>query len=515
MGTWRNQAVRNGLKNRGVKPYGFKSRRPYQNKFNVTEVLKMFGNPITTTPMTTEDANQYFTNIDSSSTHGTDISFVATLRALLAERISGDEHVKLRLENFRHRPHNPKRLVDYADINSLSKGDIYIMNITYSKEVADEVFNLAKTAAPTGWEIVDIIEAFFIKSFRVCCLADSEHKRVCLVVENLNYKIWHYLQCSIPAFLPWYFNPEEGISELEMELIKSLRENTSDKYIDIISKIAEKYDFEKARIKRLLGDFESKIVQKELDVENRNISAISQRIRDHNNAISSNLRDLENRRIRVLGLQQKLAESGEESEIMDYFLNNSNIELLDVGDYGIKFASKGYITYFDEEIAKNVIDRSTSYVYRPGGMNGAEYIASDDLKRLMTAIFVDQVLKIKVFAVYELDIENQEVYTVSHSNHYYSDRMPNIHIERYGCLGSYIVSMNEAMANHNYIGAIEQCGASARSLNFADSTVMSEFMRTLYGCTDYNNTCIELPDGSVVDPQGAIKWLKSQEVSDK
>lgn len=475
----------------------------------------MFGNPITTTPMTTEDANQHFTNINYKTTYNSDISFLATLRALLAERISGDEHVTLRLETIRIRPRNAKRLTDYADINRLSNGDIYILNVASLKEVADEVFDFAKTAALVGWKTVDIIEAFFIKSFRVCCLADPGSKRVCLIVENLNYKIWHYLQCSIPAFLPWYFNPEDGISELEMELIKSLRENTSEAYITVMSKIAEKYDFEKIKIKRLLGDFESKIVKKELDIENRNIEAINRRIRDYNSAISQNLRDLQTREIRALGLEQKLAESGKESEIMDYFLNNRNVELSDVTDNGIKFVSKGYITYFDEEIAKNVIDRSTSYVYQPSGMNGARYIAPDDLKRLMTAIFVDQVLKIKVFAVYELDIENQAVRPFDHSYLCYDDRMPNIHIERYGCLGSYVVSMNEAMANHNYIGAIEQCSASARSLNFADSAVMATFMQTLYGCTDYNNSCIELPDGSVVDPTGAIEWLKSQEVNDK
>lgn len=474
----------------------------------------MFSDPIAINPMTTEEANLCFTNINGDA-YGLDQSFVATLRALLAERIPKDEHIKLKLGTIYRRVRNPKEFISYSDINYLSDGDIYILNVSSSKEVADEVFNLAKTAAPNGWKPIDIIEAFFIKSFRICCLTNSDHRRVCLVVENLSYKIWHYLQCSIPAFLPWYFNPEDGVSELEMKLIKSLKENTPDEYLSVILKIAEKYDFEKVRIKRLLGDFESKIVKKELDFESRQISALNQRIREYNDAIASNLRECENHRIKLLGLEQKLAETGEESEIMDYFLNNHNVDLLTVEDDGIKFVSKGYITYFDEEIAKNVINRSTSYVYRPNKMNGAEYIAPDDLNHLMTAIFVDQTLKLKVFAVYKLDIENQEIRPVSYSRHYYDDRMPNIHVERYGCIGSYITSMNEAMANHNYIGAIEQCGASARSLNFADSTVMSEFMRTLYGCTEYNNNCIELPDGSVVDPKGAIEWLKNQEASDE
>ena len=42
---------------------------------------------------------------------------------------------------------------------------------------------------------------------------------------------------------------------------------------------------------------------------------------------------------------------------------------------------------------------------------------------------------------------------------------------------------------------------------------MSEFMRVLYGSssTGYNDRCIELPDGRVVKPINAIKWLNEQE----
>lgn len=80
-------------------------------------------------------------------------------------------------------------------------------------------------------------------------------------------------------------------------------------------------------------------------------------------------------------------------------------------------------------------------------------------------------------------------------------------------MGNYQRAINELLKNHNYIGAIEQCVASCRSLNFADSTVMQEFMRRLYGLSDYNVNirCIELPDGRVVEPKEAIVWLKEQE----
>ena len=46
---------------------------------------------------------------------------------------------------------------------------------------------------------------------------------------------------------------------------------------------------------------------------------------------------------------------------------------------------------------------------------------------------------------------------------------------------------------------------------------METFMSTMWGSSGdgYNNKCIELPDGSVVKPNDAIKWLEQQEASDE
>ena len=91
--------------------------------------------------------------------------------------------------------------------------------------------------------------------------------------------------------------------------------------------------------------------------------------------------------------------------------------------------------------------------------------------------------------------------------------MPNPHINRYSCLGNYVRTINELLKDRNYIGAIEQCSASAKSLNFGDSTVMHEFMRFMY--SSGNRTFIELSDGTTVSPINAIKWLKEQENNDE
>lgn len=45
---------------------------------------------------------------------------------------------------------------------------------------------------------------------------------------------------------------------------------------------------------------------------------------------------------------------------------------------------------------------------------------------------------------------------------------------------------------------------------------MGTFMNTMWNSDDgYNNRCIELPDGRVVKPAEAIKWLEQQEAENE
>ena len=63
------------------------------------------------------------------------------------------------------------------------------------------------------------------------------------------------------------------------------------------------------------------------------------------------------------------------------------------------------------------------------------------------------------------------------------------------------------LRKRNYIAAVEQCVASCKSLNWGDSTVMESFMNSFWDGTK----CIELPDGSVVNAEQAVRWLEEQD----
>lgn len=487
----------------------------------------MFKQVIGSTQLTTDAANSFFQHIHGDSFQY-DLSFISTLRALVAPRMKEGDSIAL---YFRQSNYSANQLSSLSAKNAVREvcyldqfndhDRILIHNFCSVSQESNyawmELMKSTFTSVYKDWHCLDKVTEFFKKTFYVLCFINPETKGVVIFVENMDIRRMHYLQCSIFAFLPWYFDPKLGVSEVEMELIESLRDKTSTKYEDCIAKIAEQYDFRTARIRQLLSGFETKYENVECERIRLKIQNCIQNIDSLNDQIGSYLKTKNESEIYLLGLEAKIANSSEESEIMDYFLRNDKLVLERVTDDSMVFAVKTYLEYFDEDLAERVIKNDASYVYRPNGRGCNNIIPAEDMRMLMTAIFLDQVLHIKFCAAYQFNMNGS---VVALSRYAFGadcrDCTPNPHIDRYACLGNYQRAINELLEHHDYIGAIEQCAASCKSLNFSDSPVMQEFMRTMYGISDYwdsiNIKCIELPNGNVVTPVDAINWLKAQEV---
>ena len=486
----------------------------------------MFKQVIRNTQLTTNAANNFFQHIYGESFQQ-DVSFISTLRALVAPRMKEGESIVLSFyqsnysENHLGNYSAKNAVRDVCDLEYCPPGQIIIHNFNNTSQDSNyawmELMKSTFTSVYPDWHYLDKVTTFFKKTFYALCFINPEKKSVIVFVENMDIRKMHYLQCSIFAFLPWYFDPKLGVSKVEMELIESLREKTPTKYEDCIARIAEQYDFRAAQIRQLLAGFETRYEVMERDRVRREIQNCIEYIDNLNNQIGDYLRAKNDYEIRLLGLEAKIANGSEESEIMDYFLHNKNLVLESVTNDSMVFVVKTYLEYFDEDLAERVIHNETSYVYRPNGRGCNNIIPAEDMRMLMTAIFLDQKLRIRFCAAYKFNMNG----SVSAMSRYgfgaeCRDCTPNTHIDKFGCLGNYQRSINELLKHHDYIGAIEQCSASCKSLNFNDSPVMQEFMRRMYGIPDYqgsvNTRCIELPDGTVVTPVDAINWLKTQEV---
>ena len=474
----------------------------------------MFANILNETPLTSRGANDYFRHIRGSSWLN-DVSFVTTLRALLADRMQEGETLQFFLEE-KYWSCTPDAVRDKSKIISSSCGEYLNMSdfltVVVMQSYAESWLDYMEKNFETlceGWHRVEKVTAFFRKVFRIHCFVNPDRKGTILFVETLNEQKMHYLQCGIPTFVPWYIDRKK-LDEKEIELLRSLCERTPDKYQELISEIAEKYDFEKLWIQRMLRDFESSYERDRLDRARSDLRSIIDTLASLNDRIAAQLQAKRDQEITIMGLEAKVAEAGDVSEIMDYFLTNKCLSLRAVEGTRMDFVVKTTLDYFDEDLAQRSIANDHSSVYRY--FNTAEKRAA--MRMLLHAIFIERTLKIRFCAAYSFDIAG----TVRGHQGYrfgteYATYMANPHIDRYRCLGDYQYTIAECLQNHDYIGALEQAVASCRSLNFGDSCVMEEFSNVMSGNSSKNNRCILLPDGKIVNPSEAIRWLKEQQKS--
>jgi hypothetical protein len=485
----------------------------------------LFKTAIQSTPLTSDAANKYFENTITGQHWQRDYTFLATLRALLEPRMKDGENLYLSFNSSQYsdndcRNTEQKRAVRaIVDDYPTYQGSLRIHTFSNSSQASNyawlELMKSTFESVYPGWHRVDKVTQFFRKVFYVLCFINPELKSVILFTEDMDMRKMHYLQCGMPAYLPWYFQSDDGeihVSEIEMALIDSLRQKTQNAYEDCISKIAEKYDFNTIRIRQLLAGFESRYERLRCDKVQNDIEYVVDRLNSLNAEIADYLRQQRDLQIQLLGLEAKIAQTGEDSEIMEYFLCNKHLSLENVTDTTMRFVVKDYLTYFDEDMAQRILDNPSSYIYKPNGRACNNYILAEDMKLLMTAVFLEQTIKLRVCAAYEFRLEGNVSplggYTYGSD---YREYMPNMHIDKFRCMGNYSRTINQLLADHNYIGAIEQCIASCKSLNFGDSPVMSEFARQIYGLSErgaVNVRCFELPDGRVVTPKEAIAYLK-------
>lgn len=477
----------------------------------------MFNNIIGSTKFTSDVASGCFENIYGDYFLG-DASFVSTLRATLHNKIE-DDVLQFQLYTLRNGIDRDiadslssaqavnaiKRLLEYAEPQTNS---LILYNIGDGGEKADAWFELIQkyfSRAYHGFIRQPKPTIFYKKAFRLLCFTNEDMKCSVIFVNNMSKRAFHYIQCGICGYLPWYFT-KENLTEKDVAVLTSLRSKNSDDYISALDAIAEDFDFRKMKIKSELDGFENKFKDEEIRQLNDSILRLRQSVEEHNHRIGDLLRDIENKNIRMLGLQCSVQDRN--SEIMEYFLANKNIELITTRGTYIEFVAKGYLDFFDEEMAQSVINNNNSYVYR-GGFD-TNKISIDQMKKLMTSIFVNKDMKIKTCAAYSLSVQG----SASGLSEYRFDgvddcknRMPNPHIQYYSCLGNYRQSMNKSLQDFDFVSAIGTCCASVRSLNFGDATVMGRFMHNMYTS---NIACIELKDGRVVTAQEAVKYIEGE-----
>lgn len=421
----------------------------------------------------------------------------SVLRATLYGKI-GEEMIVTR---FAECDFNGNRDEDVI-CEEVAEGSItFISNVT-NHRIPDWVSDMfLKTHE--GWEKVNRVSSFFERIFDCICFINTEKKSTVVFVGRLDTGRMHYILCSVFAMLPWYYS-KETVTPDDIELVKSLREPTPAKFNAAIAVFEEKYDFYTMSLGSL-NDFET-------DWQEREVSRMQQTSDSFREKMASLYHDLAEYQKQKEAIDRqilgwKLGNTQRDYSLKQYLIDNSkNVRYMSSNEDGMTVEIITELMYFDEDIASDVYGSARglideTYVRR-------SELSKEDMKLLFKALFIDKTATLRFCAGYRLNVNRGRVDGITDFDFdsAASKCLPNPHINRYACIGGYEQGFIRCMSTQNYVGAIEQAIVSCQSLNFADGTVMEEFMRRLY---ETDKKCIVI-DGRDMTTKEAVDEIKKK-----
>lgn len=494
----------------------------------------MFTKEVNSLTLVSDIADEIFPRINGSF-YGGDQSFVATLRALLYSRLPEDESVTMKYSNRRAQKREAE-LFDKKDNHYINEclraapvmdkdahGKLHIHSVrSPMKEDIEAAFGFIDNSADLkklGFKPVADLQKFLEqKKIMARFYINEERKCMVIFIENMDIKRWHLLQAMTPRYFPWYFK-DAPMTEEESVIIKALTNRYAPDYENAIEDFAKKFDFRTANLRRLLRDFETAMDRNKLGETIRQIESYARQIEQYNQEIGRMFEAMNEQSVIRTGLEIKIGhyKEGEESEMMQFFVCNKGLHLVSANFDNFEFIVTTEISNYDPDMFDKLIRNHNSAFYRDyrdaRTKYGNEEMSDDRIERLMKAIFAEERLKLRVCAAYRLNFNTARAYGLKNYNFEntfpgYKDFTPNQHIQYYACLGNNEAHIRKALQNRDYVGAIVACMSSAKNMNMFESNTITWFMQQVL--SPNAGRFIEMPDGSILTPLDAVKWLEEE-----
>ena len=487
----------------------------------------MFTKELFNLTLTSNIAAEVFPNICGSA-YGSDNSFLATLRAILAPRMTNDDKLWLDV-----RTKNGRSILINDRNDSEIVAELVCEHMTGGKFEDNTIF-VCGLNGTENWNtsVIKSVDNSFAKDFKnfqelkdirvfvdrqinanIRFYINSEDRSVVIFAADLNIKIWHFIQSFIPRYFPWYFEPKEKhLADYEKTLLKSLILKTAKSYEQTIESFTLKYDFRSKKIKGLVGGLEKRSKKKQLDVVRRNIADQENKIERIMNDYTHLIQNMQDYKIRESGLMWQMEHSADDNELVDYLIHNKHINILSVSDDAIEIIIGTTIDNYDADLCERMVKNTDSFMYDGYTVTNEVFANVEARQKLIKALFGDDaILGAKVCAYYKLGLSGKVSVTQKYNypKPEYEDFLTNPHFYFFACIGTYRSCINDALRKGDYLGAIEQCVISAQTLNMTEgSQTVAPFMGQIFNS---NKAIIKMPDGTSLTPTEAYNWLVSQE----
>jgi len=312
----------------------------------------MFNKGIYGTTLASEVADRLFSNI--TAIDAPDQSFLATLRVLLRKRLPQDERLRLVCRElhfteyeFTTNTASQRMNMIMPDVfrHSTTLGhSIYIIHTTHS-DAGTKMLEFVKNNVGknkrhlSNFNRRDDLQVFYARKVNALFYTDIAEQNTVIFTNKLELKHFHALQMLIPKYLPLLFagNP---LTEMETALLKSTGRKSAAEYEALLAEFAKSLDIRAEIIRSKLAGFET-VFERMRANEIR--SEINSHQSDYEHYLSL-MRDVANKiqecQYSLAGIECAINRQTDDSELMEYFMCNKNLSIIQVCGTAIEVSVK-------------------------------------------------------------------------------------------------------------------------------------------------------------------------------
>lgn len=429
----------------------------------------------------------YFSNIRTCfqyrDTLYTDVTLPSVIRAMVKPRIPDDKTFLI----FDDKNAASTNIQDTARYYGLSADYIlcfqYWLNQERKEEVLRENYN---TGEYTAFPMIE--KAIRVKTGEIVYIRKDTAGNVIVMCDTVSYKVMRLLSVFIAILYPEIFDEEHPLTDEERTALGYIVfDDNQTRFCNAMQALLEHFNIEDKGIEEELRGLTQKLNNQQIAVLQ---ASLNQQIEAMNHQWNRYLQEQEEyMRIdrQLESARQANNGSDKEDELIAYLRNNHDrIVLDDIREDGtISFWTKTVLTnYSQDEYEMCIANDSRLFMYKTPDL----YMASEPLDAIRFAydrfFGDDPAYAINMVGYYQLNIQNGHANTIRNfrtvdalmSNNY----LPNPHLYYYSCLGDYGRYIAQYLANHDVIGAMEQCLTSSASIHFAENITAEKLVQDLW-----------------------------------
>lgn len=387
-----------------------------------------------------------------------DKSFLYTMRAIVNDRIPDGITYNLQFYNK-------------ADLREVIPKSILGQSNTLTIIEHDEELNFTSGIKAVLGELHFVeskkVSAFFRDSLRVNCYINRELQSTVVLLSifqfSLENEALHRLQIAMPAMLPWLFNGMP--TGEEMNVIKAIGSDDIDTYLKLMRQIDARLGLSVRLKERAFSEFYQMRNKSRIDKLNHQRDDLNTKLEKCLKDMHEISEEIERVVDQINGINERAPEKY--ASLVD---PDIEIEGVEADQITMHITTNGWT---DKTEAEKYICNSGSSIY-------ADVIGvQSKMQKLLEAVFLRNEYDIAISARFMIDAYS--IRGVKEGFLYKKDDyIENPHIAGYGCTGSYLSAMAEAMKAGNVDYAIGLAKASAGNINFRDSGIVRTLIKRMY-----------------------------------